>query len=136
MSLELTSKATREEKATVVNGTRAHNRLHMPRDVESLCVFDRLESGEIVAGLVGKTYWNYLDVSYLWVGELYRGQGRATAIITLAEAEALRRGCRNVLLDTYRFQALGFYEKLGYQQVGELDDFSGEQTRHYLRKRL
>ena len=136
MSLEITSEATREEKATIVDGTRAHNRLHMAKDVESLCVFDRLESGEIVAGLTGKTYWNYLDIGYLWVSEPYRGQGRATAIIKAAETEALRRGCENVLLDTYSFQALGFYEKLGYRESGKIDGFSGGHSRHYLCKRL
>ena len=136
MSLELTSEASREDKATVVNGTRAFNRLHMPKDVKSLCVFDRLQSGEIVAGLTGKTYWNYLDIGYLWVSEPYRKQGRATAIIKAAEAEALRRGCSHVLLDTYSFQALGFYEKLGYREFGALDGFSEGQTRHFLRKQL
>ncbi|MGJ8725939.1 MAG: GNAT family N-acetyltransferase [Roseibacillus sp.] len=136
MSLELTSEATREDKAAIVDGTRAHNRLHLPKDVESLCVFDRLDSGEIVAGLTGKTYWNFLDIGYLWVSESYRGLGRATAIMKLAEAEAVKRGCNNALLDTYSFQALGFYLKLGYRQFGEIDDFSGEHIRYYLRKQL
>ncbi|MGJ8658086.1 MAG: GNAT family N-acetyltransferase [Akkermansiaceae bacterium] len=136
MNIEITSEAKREDEAAIIDGTRAHNRHHMPPDVEALCVFDRLDNGDIVAGLTGKTYWNYLDIGYLWVAEAYRGQGRATAIIQLAEAEALRRGCNNVLLDTYSFQALGFYENLGYREFGGIDDFSGGQTRHYLRKKL
>ena len=136
MDLEITSKAAGKDRARVIDGTRAHNSLHMPKDVESLCVFDRLESGEIVAGLTGKTYWNYLDIGYLWVDECFRKEGRATAIMKAAEAEALRRGCENVLLDTYSFQALGFYKKLGYREVGDLEGFSGEQTRHYLHKKI
>ena len=85
MSLELTSEATSEDEAMVIEGTRAHNRIHTPKDVEPLCIFDRLDSGEIVGGLTGKTYWNYLDIGYLWVAEPYRKQGRATAIISAAE---------------------------------------------------
>ncbi|YCM44151.1 GNAT family N-acetyltransferase [Verrucomicrobiaceae bacterium 227] len=136
MSLEITADAARKDEATVVNGTRAYNQTQTPKDVESLCIFDRLDSGEIVGGLTGKTFWNYLEIAYLWVDEAYRMQGRARAIMIAAENEALKRGCHNVLLDTYSFQALAFYKGLGYVEFGEIDDFSGEHTRYYLRKRL
>ena len=58
----------------------------MPNDVKSLSVFARAEDGRIVDGLTGKTYWNYLDVSFLWVHEKYRGAGHATALIAAAES--------------------------------------------------
>ena len=29
------------------------------------------------------------------------------------------------MLDTYEFQALGFYLKQGYEIIGELDDYCG-----------
>ncbi|MEM9282619.1 MAG: GNAT family N-acetyltransferase [Verrucomicrobiota bacterium] len=136
MNLEVTSDPAPEDAAQVIEGTRGYNLKHMPDDVEPLCVFDRLASGEIVGGLTGKTYWNYLDVGYLWVAEGYRSQGRATAILQAAEAEAVERGCEHVLLDTYSFQALGFYERLGYSQFGCLNHFAGERSKHYLHKRL
>lgn len=41
----------------------------MPNDVKSLSVFARAEDGRIVDGFTSKTYWNYLDVSFLWVHE-------------------------------------------------------------------
>lgn len=136
MSLEVTSDPNREDESKIIEGTRAYNGFFMPKDFEPLCVFDRLKSGEIVAGLTGKTYWNYLDIGFLWVADSYRNQGRATAIIKAAEEEALKRGCRNVLLDTYSFQALGFYKKLGYREYGCLNGFSGNHSRHYLHKQL
>jgi GNAT superfamily N-acetyltransferase len=136
MSLEVTSDPNPEDEWKIIEGTRTYNRIHMPKDLEPLCIFDRLDSGEIVAGLTGKTYWNYLDIGFLWVADAYRNQGRATAIMRAAEEEALRRGCFNVLLDTYSFQALGFYEKLGYREYGSLNGFTGARTRHYLRKQL
>jgi hypothetical protein len=49
--------------------TRAYNEAFMPNDVKSLSVFARAEDGRIVDGFTGKTYWNYLDVSFLWVHE-------------------------------------------------------------------
>src|SRR6516165_7091346 len=38
-------------------------------------------------------------------------------------------------LDTFSFQARGFYEKLGYEEFGRLDYPPGHH-RHFLRKRL
>ena len=49
--------------------TRAYNEAFMPNDVKSLSVFARAEDGRIVDGFTGKTCWNYLDVSFLWVHE-------------------------------------------------------------------
>ena len=39
-----------------------------------------------------------------------------------AEREAIRRGCRGAWLDTYSFQARGFYERLGYTIFGTIDN--------------
>jgi GNAT superfamily N-acetyltransferase len=53
-----------------------------------------------------------------------------------AEAEALRRGCHAASLDTYSFQARGFYERLGYSVFGIIDDCPPGHSRIYLIKRL
>jgi ribosomal protein S18 acetylase RimI-like enzyme len=51
-----------------------------------------------------------------------------------AEQEAKARGCRGVWLDTYSFQARGFYERLGYAVFGTLDDYPPGQSRIFLHK--
>jgi hypothetical protein len=53
-----------------------------------------------------------------------------------AETEALRRGCDHAMVDTFDFQAPGFYEKLGYVVWGVLDDYAGGHQRIYYRKDL
>jgi GNAT superfamily N-acetyltransferase len=136
MTLEVTSNPNLKDETRIIEGTRGFNLKYMPKDFKPLCVFDRLVDGEIVAGLTGKTYWNYLDIAFLWVADSYRNQGRATAILRAAEEEAVQRGCQHALLDTFSFQARGFYEKQGYIEFGTLDHFTGEHTRHYLRKAL
>jgi hypothetical protein len=35
-----------------------------------------------------------------------------------AEVHARERGCHSAWLDTFSFQARGFYEKLGYDEFG------------------
>jgi hypothetical protein len=39
-------------------------------------------------------------------------------------------------LDTFSFQALGFYEKLGYRIFGELGDVAGGHKWYFLKKDL
>ena len=41
----------------------------------------------------------------------------------MAEAEARKRGVRNVFLDSFSFQAPKFYAKLGYREYGRLKEF-------------
>jgi ribosomal protein S18 acetylase RimI-like enzyme len=136
MKIEVTNTPSDKDEAFIVAQTRAFNSAFMPDDVKTLCVFARDPGGNIVGGLTGKTYWNYLDISFLWVHEAHRGAGHATALMSAAEAEARTRGCFNVLLDTFGFQALGFYKKLGYAEFGRLSGFAGNHDRHYLFKAL
>ena len=134
--MEVTSTPNPEDEKRVIEATRLYNSGFNKKDVLPLCVFDRNENGTVIGGLTGKTYWNYLDVGYLWVDENYRNQGRAKAILEAAEEEAFLRGCRHVLLDTYSFQALGFYLKQGYEEFGSISGFSGRHSKHYLHKFL
>jgi hypothetical protein len=51
-----------------------------------------------------------------------------------AEEEAIRRGCCHAYLDTFDFQAPGFYRKLGYSEWGVLEDFPPGHQRIFLKK--
>jgi GNAT superfamily N-acetyltransferase len=90
----------------------------------------------VVAGATGFTHSGWLYVHYLWVASELRGTGLGQDILARAEAEARQRGCHAVWLDTFSFQAPGFYEKLGYQEFGRLDDFPPGHSRHFLWKPL
>jgi ribosomal protein S18 acetylase RimI-like enzyme len=53
-----------------------------------------------------------------------------------AEDIAREAGCAGIWLDTYEFQARGFYEKLGYTVFGELPDHPAGMKRFFMMKRL
>jgi len=93
-------------------------------------------TGQTLGGLTGASYHGWLFIELFWLPEPLRRGGLGTRLIREAEAEAARRGCRGVWLDTYSFQARGFYEKLGYTLFGTLDDALPGHQRFYLHKRL
>jgi hypothetical protein len=41
-----------------------------------------------------------------------------------------------VWLDSFSFQAPGFYRRLGYAEFGVVEDYPPGHTRHFLKKRL
>lgn len=103
---------------------------------QELTIWLRDNRHQIVGGLVGSTYWGWLLTDFLWVDEDIRGRGYGRQLLIAAEQEALRKGCRHACLETFSFQALAFYEKLGYVVFGVLDDFPSGHKRYSLKKEL
>lgn len=94
------------------------------------------ETGEIAGGLWGSTSYGWLHVDMLIVPETLRHQGIGTELMRRAEAEAVTRGCSGSYLDTFSFQARGFYERLGYSVFGTLEDHPPGHSRFFLKKLL
>jgi GNAT superfamily N-acetyltransferase len=90
----------------------------------------------VIGGLWGRTAFGWLFVELLFVPESLRGQGVGRELMRRAEVEALTRGCHAAWLDTFQFQARGFYERLGYTCFGELDDYPPGFSRYFLKKIL
>lgn len=53
-----------------------------------------------------------------------------------AEEEARVRGCRQMWLDTYAFQARPFYERLGFEVFGQIDGPAPIFPRYFMQKLL
>ncbi len=94
------------------------------------------DKGAIVGGVVGETYFGWMFVSLLWVSDKYRGKKLGRSLMESAEKEARKRGVRHVYLDTFSFQAPGFYKKLGYREFGRLKQFPAGHDRVWMSKAL
>jgi len=105
-------------------------------DGRLLGVFLRDESRNIVAGAAGHTWGDTCELRQVWVAPAVRGSGLGRRLIEEAEAEAVRRGCRQLVLSTHSFQAPEFYQKLGFEIVLELPDYPRGHSHLVLRKRL
>jgi GNAT superfamily N-acetyltransferase len=120
----------------VFKGLRAFNADAVGKsDARSLAITLR-HRGAIVGGLIAHTFFGWMFVAALWIADEFRGKGFGSKLMRAAEKEAKRRGVKNVYLDSFSFQAPGFYRKLGYRQFGRLADFPSGHHRSFLTKAL
>jgi GNAT superfamily N-acetyltransferase len=107
-----------------------------PGHYRPLAVLVTDDAGKPLGGLSGATYWRWFYIQLFWLPEQLRGAGLGSEILGRAEAEAKARGCLDVWLDSFSFQAPGFYQRHGYRSFGTLDDYPPGQRRVFLTKRL
>jgi len=122
---------------TIVKALTEFNASQAGGDVPNyVVIMVRDDAQNVVGGLVGATYLGWLQIQAVWMSEALRGQGYGTRLMRHAEAVGRERGCPRVFLETLSFQALPFYEKLGYQVVSRIADFPPGGARYALTKML
>lgn len=94
------------------------------------------QNGALRGGLLGDICAGWLAIHVLWVDPELRGQGLGSQLLLEAERQAKAAGVHSVVLDTFDWQAEGFYLRHGYEVFGRLPDFPPGHERIYLRKTL
>jgi GNAT superfamily N-acetyltransferase len=105
-------------------------------DRQLLVIPIRDDAGAVAGGFWGATLFQWLQVEMLFVPKPLRGLGVGSALMAVAERTARERDCRGAYVDTFSFQAVPFYKKLGFTPFGTLDDFPPGYSRIYLYKRF
>ena len=76
-----------------------------PDNHELLNIIEYDDEKNVIAGLLGGTYWGWMHIDILWVDEKFRGHEVGSKLLAAAEEEARRRGCHSVHVDTMSWQA-------------------------------
>ena len=92
--------------------------------------------GRLLGGLILQSYWRESYIELLWLSARTRGTGFGSRLLKEAERRARRRGSRLIHLNTYSFQAPGFYEKHGYRRFGAMSGSPQGESRYFYVKRL
>ncbi len=90
----------------------------------------------LIGGANGFQWGDSFTVEFLWLEEPWRGLDLGSQIMQAIEQQAAQRDCKQLFLDTYNFQAIGFYQKLGYEVVGKIENFPTPYTHYFLKKDL
>jgi GNAT superfamily N-acetyltransferase len=136
-ALFVPKRPTEEDRAAILAPLAAFNLRHTePGATGSLAILLQDEAGKAVGGLWGATIFGWLEIELLFVPQEMRGRSLGTAVMNRAEALARKGGCVGAWLDTYSFQARGFYEKLGYVLAGTIEDCPPGGARYFMQKRF
>ena len=135
--ISIETEAAEEVRKEVTSGLYAYNlQFAGPMDYSALTIAARDATGKLIGGLVADLQpgWKWMHVHRLWVDESHRRAGIGRLLLETAEREAQKRGCLHVGVDTFEFQARGFYEKQGYSVYAVQDDYPVGHRKFMLRK--
>jgi GNAT superfamily N-acetyltransferase len=136
-TVRMTDQPDEAIRKAVLDPLVEYNQLRTGRnDYRPLVLAIEDPDGQVVGGLCGRTAYDWLFVELLFVPESLRGRGVGSDLMLRAEAEAVARGCHSAWLDTFAFQARGFYERIGYTCFGELKDYPVGSARYFMKKTL
>jgi GNAT superfamily N-acetyltransferase len=137
-TITLTDAPEDGERTVVMDGLRAYNEERAGvSDARQLAILTRdPDTGEVVGGLLGRSYLGLLTVERFFLPENLRRGGLGGRILAMAEEEGRRRGCTRAVLSTLHFQAPGFYLKQGWEVAARIECDPPGHTRFYMTKKL
>jgi len=89
-----------------------------------------------IGGITAEVYWHWLEINDFWIDKKLRGHGLGELLLSQVEEIAQEKGATKALLTTFEFQARSFYEKNGYEIVGEINDYPPGSTYYTMVKLL
>lgn len=138
LAMEVSFDVTAQEREAILKPLLAYNRSHtgeLPYETVGILLRDPVNQ-EVVGGLYGKISYGWLFIELLSIPDSMRTRGTGTRLMHTAENLARDKGCTGIWLDTFSFQAPGFYQKLGFSEVGHITDYPPGHQRYFFQKRL
>jgi len=124
-------------RKAILKGLVAYNRSQIGRRKwKNIAITIRNDTGDIVGGVTGEAWADWLFIQLLWLDEAHRGQDLASRAMDAVEDEARAFGAKHAYLDTFSFQARPFYEKRGYRVFGTLENYPDAHSRYWMTKSL
>jgi GNAT superfamily N-acetyltransferase len=123
-----------ETRNNLIQNIDAFNHRTFPSKFERFALLLQDDAACLKGGVSGVIYCNWLFVDGLWVDDGLRLRGIGAELMKRAENHAIGRGCHSAWLKT--FQARGFYEAVGYELFGTLENYPPGQSQYFLRKAL
>lgn len=100
------------------------------------CNFGVYNNDKLIGGAVGYIEWKWYFLDELWIEEEHRKNGIGTKLINEIEKCAKENNLLGVRMETWSFQARGFYEKMGYEIYATFEDCPPGTIDYFLRKRF
>jgi len=92
--------------------------------------------GKLVGGVRGLVFLGWLRIEVLWVEETARHKGLGSRLLGQAEDQAKALGASNAALETFEWQARGFYLKKGYEEFARVENYAKGFYLVHMKKKL
>lgn len=92
------------------------------------------DAGHVIGGAIGAILYGSIHTDMLWVDEHYRGQGWGKRLMAEAESLGKMRHCTFATVTTMDWEALPFYQQLGYSIEFTRTGYENNSTMFLLRK--
>ena len=143
--MNIDSNSSNDEQNQVLTWLREFNELNNGEFMQALAndaekaffLVARNEKNKVVGGIAGTILLKWLKIYVTAVSPNSRGQGIGADLLAKAEQHGRASGCQYAYVDTMSFQALDFYLKSGYEEVGRYKDWDSHgHDKIYLQKTL
>ena len=103
------------------DGLDAHNKAVTGHSDQRELTVKVTDDAGLVAGLSGWTWGTAAGIGMVWVRDDARSEGWGGRLLAAAEDEARARGCVQVTVSSFTFQAPAFYERHGYVEFARTE---------------
>jgi GNAT superfamily N-acetyltransferase len=124
------------DNVVVREGIVAFNEKIVGERDQAFSIFLKNDLGKVFGGIQAFVGSESIYIDILWIEKTLQKQGYGTKLLNTAEEEAIKKGCIFSLVDTWDFQAEGFYVKNGYERIGEIKNYWLGHSKIFLRKKL
>lgn len=124
LTIKLDTSPSGKKIATIYNGLKHYNLAELGNLTEQdIACFAVNDQGEISGGVTAQYRHQTLQINYFWIHLSLRNSGLGTQLFNALENDTINKNLHAICLDTYSFQAPGFYLNLGFSEVGRYRDY-------------
>ncbi len=131
------SPITNELTTLIDDGFRQHGKEATGYDSPiDRVAFVAKDKDTFVGAVTAHVLWGTLHIRHMFIETKYRRQGLGKLLMEKALEFGKARGCSVAFVDTMSFQALGFYQRLGFVHEFTRTGFAQNSVLYYLKKEL
>lgn len=98
--------------------------------------FFAFDEGKLIGGAIGFILYEWYFLEGLWIKDSYQSQKVGTSLMKKVEEYVKKEKLIGIRLETWDFQAKGFYEKLGYTMYGTIEDCPPGTINYFFKKKF
>ena len=135
MSYQVVKEDVSQEKSKILlDGLNANSKEKRDLDPIDLFGFYVKDGNKIIGGIQGIVMYGSVWIQLLWLSKNIRNKGYGKKMMQEVENFTKEKKCKMILVETFDFEALDFYKKLGFKVDFKREGFFKNCIFYYLRK--